>query len=75
MMVRNEGTTDRIIRIVLGLVLGFLVFKHTGGAVGEWIFGIVGVIALITGITGFCALYRLVGVRTCPLPTTQKPAR
>jgi uncharacterized membrane protein YccC len=71
-MVTNEGTVDRIIRVVLGLVLGFLVYQHIGGPVGEWIFGIVGVISLLTGITGFCALYRLVGIRACPVPTTPK---
>ncbi|MCL5063665.1 MAG: DUF2892 domain-containing protein [Firmicutes bacterium] len=71
-MMANESTTDRIIRVVLGLVLGFLVYQHIGGTVGEWIFGVLGVVSLLTGITGFCAIYQLVGIRTCPLPTAPK---
>ncbi len=71
-MVTNESTTDRVIRVALGLVLGFLVYKHIGGIVGMWIFGILGAISLVTGATGFCAIYRLVGIRTCPLPSTKQ---
>lgn len=71
-MVTNESTMDRIIRVILGIVLSFLVYKHTGGIVGTWIFGILGVISLLTGITGFCVIYRLAGIRTCPLPSSNK---
>lgn len=65
----NEGTTDRVIRVVLGLVLGYLAYTHVGGVAGVWIFGIVGAVSFITGLTGRCALYRLVGIQTCPVPT------
>lgn len=71
----NEGIVDRVIRVVLGLVLGFLAYHGTGGVVGEWIFGIVGAVAFITGVTGFCALYRLVGIRTCPVPSAKRAVR
>lgn len=67
-MATNEGTADRVIRVLLGLVLGFLAYRHTGGIAGIWIFGILGAISFVTGLTGFCALYRLMGIRTCPLP-------
>jgi hypothetical protein len=56
----NEGTVDRIVRIVLGVVLlgvGLFVVKGTLGIVLD----VVGVVALVTGITGFCLLYRLFG--------------
>ncbi len=68
----NESTMDRIIRILLGLVLGYLVYEHTGGLVGMWIFGILAAISLVTGATGFCVIYRLVGIRTCPLPPVKQ---
>lgn len=68
----NEGIIDRVIRIVLALVLGFLAYEGIGGVVGEWIFGIVGAVSLITGVTGFCAVYRLFGIRTCPLPSATR---
>ena len=65
----NEGTTDRVIRVVLGLVLGYLAYVHVGGVAGVWIFGIVGAVSFITALTGRCALYRSVGILTCPVPT------
>ncbi len=56
---RNEGTVDRTIRVVFGLVLLSLVFvgPHT-----PW--GLVGLVPLLTGVVGFCPLYRLVGLDT-----------
>lgn len=68
-MVINEGTTDRVIRIVIGLILGYLAYRGLGGAVGTWIFAIVGAIAFLTGVTGFCLVYRLLGIQTCPVRT------
>ena len=59
----NEGTIDRAIRIVLGLGLLALVFVGPQTALG-WI----GVVPLATGIIGFCPLYKIVGLSTCPMP-------
>lgn len=60
-MHRNEGTLDRVVRVVVGLTLLSIVFvgPHT------WL-GLVGLVPLGTGLVGFCPLYRLLGVRTCP---------
>ncbi len=60
---KNEGTVDRTVRIVLGLGLVSLAFI---GPRTPW--GYVGLVPLATGILGFCPLYRVLGVRTCPLP-------
>ena len=68
----NAGTADRVIRFILGVVLGYLVLTHPlshyGGAIGRIVFGIVALIGLVTTIIGFCPLYRLMGIRTCPAP-------
>ncbi len=69
----NESTTDRVIRVIVGIILGILALEHTAGSVGTWIFGILALIALVTGVTGICGLYRLFGIRTCPLPAPPKP--
>lgn len=61
-MTRNEGTIDRAIRIVLGLVLISLVFV---GPQTPW--GWVGVIPLVTGAIGSCPLYSIFGIRTCSI--------
>ena len=59
-MTRNEGTIDRAVRVLLGLVLLALVFVGPK----TWV-GLVGIVPLLTGLVGFCPLYRLVGIRTC----------
>lgn len=56
----NEGLIDRLVRIMLGAVLLALAFV---GPQTPW--GLIGVIPLVTGLVGFCPLYRLVGINTC----------
>ncbi len=60
----NESGLDRLIRVVLGIVLLALNF---GGIVSGG-FGIVlvvvGALALLTGIFGFCPLYAVLKIRT-----------
>ena len=60
----NESGVDRIIRVVLGIVLLALSF---GGVVsGGWgiVVLVLGAVALLTGIVGFCPLYALLKFRT-----------
>jgi hypothetical protein len=61
-MMTNEGRFDRIARVLLGLGILSLAFV---GPQTPW--GYVGIIPLVTGIFGFCPLYKLVGLSTCPL--------
>jgi hypothetical protein len=56
----NVGGIDRILRIVVGLAL--VGWALTGGPVWSW----VGVVALGTGLVGFCPLYPLIGFNSCP---------
>lgn len=63
MLKPNEGKTDRIVRIVLGVILlGLSLFSLTG--IAHIVAGIVGAIALITGTIGFCGLYKIFGIST-----------
>lgn len=58
-MKSNVGSTDKIIRIILGVVIiaaGFY-FK-------TW-FGLVGIVPLLTAFVSFCPLYSIVGINTC----------
>lgn len=61
-MTMNEGTLDRTARIVIGIAL--LAITVTGP---KTMIGLIGIVPLLTGIVGFCPLYRLVGIRTCPM--------
>jgi len=66
---RNEGTIDRVIRVVLGLgLLSLTVFgPHT------WL-GLIGIVPVLTGVFGFCPLYAALGLRTCRVdPSPSKP--
>ena len=59
----NEGILDRTIRVVLGIALLSLVFIGP-----KSMLGLIGLVPLGTGLVGFCPLYRLVGLNTCPMP-------
>jgi hypothetical protein len=56
----NEGTIDRSLRVVVGLVL---IGLAATGTVGVW--GWIGVLPLVTGIVGFCPGYAIFGMSTC----------
>ena len=66
-MGKNIGNTDRLIRLIAGIVLlALAVFAGLGG-IWPWLTGGAGVVALATAALRFCPLYRLIGVNTCGL--------
>ncbi len=66
----NEGTVDRTLRVILGVAILSLtvVGPHT-------LWGLVGAIPLLTGIFGFCPMYRLLGIRTNAAPAAGSALR
>jgi hypothetical protein len=58
-MKRNIGTTDKYIRIAVGIVLVVL-----GYVTGLWWLYIIAAAAFITAFIGFCGLYALLGIKT-----------
>lgn len=56
---KNVGTVDKVIRIILGMVLIALVFV---GPQTPW--GWIGIVPLATGLVGFCPLYSVLGMNT-----------
>ncbi len=65
-MKKNMGTADRIIRIILAAVVGFLYYNGTiTGTLGIVLLVLAGVFVL-TSLISFCPLYTLVGLNTCP---------
>ena len=60
-MKANVGGIDKIIRILAGVVLIALVFV---GPQTPW--GWIGLIPLVTGLAGWCPLYTVLGLNTCP---------
>ncbi len=53
----NIGGTERAIRTTFGVIFAILAIVRLGGTVGVIIFGILALIALVTGISGTCPLY------------------
>ena len=62
-MVKNVGPTDKMIRIVAGVVLLALALFFMSGA-AAWIIGIIGVVLLATGVTQTCPAYSAIGTNT-----------
>lgn len=67
MLARNEGTADRIVRVLVGLGALSLVFT---GPQTTW--GYLGLIPLATGLIGSCPAYSLLGISTCPLEKSRQ---
>jgi len=65
-MQKNEGTVDRVIRVILGIVLIAMgiYFQGSWGLVAMIVLIILGLIALITGIIGYCSLYKIFKIST-----------
>jgi hypothetical protein len=53
----NIGGTERAIRTTFGVIFAILAIVRLGGTVGVIIFGILALLALVTGISGTCPLY------------------
>ncbi|HWA39466.1 MAG TPA: DUF2892 domain-containing protein [Burkholderiales bacterium] len=63
-MKRNEGTADRVIRVAAGLLILSLFFFVDGNA--RW-FALIGIVPVLTGLAGYCPVYSLFGISTCPM--------
>jgi hypothetical protein len=60
----NVGSADRVVRVIIGLGLLSLFFVLEGSA-RYW--GLVGLVPLLTAAMGYCPLYSLIGLNTCPI--------
>lgn len=58
-MICNVGKIDKIARIILGILIGVAGFYFR-----SW-WGLFSIVPLVTAFTGFCPLYKLLGVNTC----------
>lgn len=73
-MERNVGSTDRLTRIVLGVValaVAIALFAGIGGisgtvgtVVGPVVLAVIGAVLVVTGYTQACPAYQLIGIRT-----------
>ena len=69
-MTINEGTADRSIRALLGIVAAVgAIVVGVGSAPGIVLLALAGIL-LVTAAVGFCPLYRVLGISTCRVPAS-----
>ena len=66
MFKRNMGTIDRSLRITVGIAL-IMVLILVEGPVRFT--GLIGIVPILTAATGWCPIYSVFGVGTCPVKT------
>jgi hypothetical protein len=65
-MKKNMGTIDRVVRLVVAALVGILFATNViSGVLAIILLSLSGVF-VVTSIIGFCPLYALVGIKTCP---------
>lgn len=62
MLASNVGTTDRVLRVTVGVVLIAIAILNRDLPYA-WL-GWIGVVPLATGLMGWCGLYRVLGLST-----------
>ncbi len=70
----NEGSIDRIIRLVLGgglIAAAIFWLGAMDGAILGIGAGIVGIVLLVTALVGFCPAYKICGMSTCKLKAAE----
>lgn len=61
----NEGNLDRVIRGVVSIVAMIGAYLTTGPIQTGLI--VLAIAMAFTAVTGFCGLYTLLGINTCPM--------
>lgn len=64
-MKANMGSTDRILRILLAVVIGILYFTETVTGTLGIVLLVLAVVFLLTSFISFCPLYAPFGINTC----------
>lgn len=64
-MKKNMGSTDKIIRILIALVIGVLYYTEIISGTTALVLGAFAVIFLLTSLISFCPLYLPFGISTC----------
>jgi len=60
-MKKNIGTTDKVIRLIIGVLIAAL------GIIYKSWWGLLALLPIATALVNFCGLYYILGINTCPL--------
>lgn len=64
-MKKNMGTTDKMIRVIIALIILGLYFTNVISGTIAIVLSALGIIFLITSLISFCPLYSPFGINTC----------
>lgn len=62
----NEGTVDRALRVIVGVALLVWFFMDQGTGALHYA-KLIGIVPIVTGLIGWCPLYSILGISTCPM--------
>lgn len=66
----NVGQTDKMVRY--GVALGAVIIALTNTGTIAIVAAVVAAVAAITATLGYCGLYSLLGISTCPTKKSRK---
>lgn len=69
MFATNEGTVDRALRVAVGVALIVWFFLDQGQVFWHYA-KLIGAVPILTGLIGWCPLYAVLGISTCPIKKT-----
>jgi len=61
---KNVGMIDRVLRIIVGIIFLAAFALRWVAAPWSYLIGLIGLILLVTGAVGTCALYSVLGMTT-----------
>jgi hypothetical protein len=70
-MKKNVGNVDRIIRLLIAAVIAFLYFTNVITGTLGLVLLVLAAIFVLTSFVGFCPIYALLGINTCPRKAKQ----
>jgi Inner membrane protein YgaP-like, transmembrane domain len=63
-MKKNVNSIDKVIRVLLAVVLGILIFSNQVTGILAIIFGVLAVVLLLTSFLSFCPIYAMLNLST-----------
>ena len=64
-MKQNMGTTDKMIRVIIALIVGVLYYTDIISGTLATVLSALAIIFLLTSLISFCPLYLPFGIKTC----------
>ncbi len=64
-MTKNMGSADRVVRTIVALAVGYLIFSGAIAGTLAIVLGVFAIVFLLTSMVSFCPLYRPLGLSTC----------